>query len=281
MAKKIKGTTTKALDWSRLGEARVVQENQKLLIQARDRVRKYNKKYGTNYKVNLPSGAKLTDPTLHNILEQITTKNIKKIEADKTPSSALNIIPAYSINGVVLSREEYKQMQALQRKANRLRGKNFDGRDYYKPYFNTYAGYQRYMARLEKVSTMEGYLSGIARGLQTFKASILDHLDDLRTITTNTDKLKELNEVYDYVHDVLNTYSRLDKLYKWFKANNYTGEQIARLFFDSEPSRNQWELGEDEDIIRLIKEFKKQHKWTKGLAENRLGDLEKTLPIDM
>lgn len=281
MAKKTKGTKTKTLNWKRLSEARVVEENQKLLLQARDRVRKYNKKYGTNYKVNLPAGTKLTDRELHGILEQITTKNIKKIEAEKAPSSTLNIIPAYSINGVLLTRDEYKEMQSLQKKANRLRGKNFDGGDYYKPYFNSYAGYVRYMDRLKKVSTQAGYLAGIARGLQTFKASVLDHLDDLDAITTDPTKSAELKELYLYIHNVLNTYSRLDKLYKWFKQNGYTGEQMARLFFDSDPSRNQWELGEDEEIIELLKEFRANHKWTKGLAENRLSDLERTMPVDM
>lgn len=281
MAKKTKGTKTKTLDWSRMGENRISIENQKLLVQARDRVRKYNKKYGTNYKVNLPQGSSLKDPNLHVILEQITTKNIKKIEAEKVPTSTLNIIPAYSINGVLLTRDEYKEMQSLQKKANRLRGKNFDGGDYYKPYFNSYAGYKRYMDRLKKVSTQAGYLTGIARGLQVFKASVLDHLDDLDAITTDTAKSAELKDLYLYVHNVLNTYSRLDKLYKWFKQNGYTGEKMARLFFDSDPVRNQWELGEDEEIIKLLKEFRAKYKWTKGLAENRLSDLERTMPVDM
>ena len=281
MAKKTKGTKTKTLNWKRLSEARVVEENQKLLVQARDRVRKYNKKYGTNYKVNLPAGTKLTDRELHGILEQITTKNIKKIEAEKAPTSTLNIIPAYSINGVLLTRDEYKEMQSLQKKANRLRGKNFDGGDYYKPYFNSYAGYKRYIETLEKRSTMEGYLTGIARGLQVFKANVIDHLNDLMTITTNADKHAEIKDVYDYVDKVLNTYSRVDKLYKFLKSKGYTGEQMARLFFDSDPNRNQWQYGEDEEIIKYIQEFRDKQKWTKGLAENRLSELDKTMPVDM
>lgn len=281
MAKKTKGIKTKVVNWARLSEARVVEENQRLLTQARDRVRKYNKKYGTNYKVNLPNGSKLTDRDLHTLLEQITTKNIKKIEADRTPSSALNIIPAYSINGVLLTREEYQNMKKLQAKANRLRGKNFDGGDYYKPYFNSYAGYKRYIETLEKRSTMEGYLTGIARGLQVFKANVIDHLNDLMTITTDADKHAEIKDVYDYVDKVLNTYSRVDKLYKFLKSKGYTGEQMARLFFDSDPNRNQWQYGEDEEIIKYIQEFRGKQKWTKGLAENRLSDLDKTMPVDM
>lgn len=278
MAKKTT-TKTKTLNWPRLSEARVIQENQKLLVQARDRVRKYNKKYGTDYKINLPNGAKLTDRDLHTVLEQITTKNIKKIEADKTkPLSDINIKQHYSVNGVELTREQYLEMRDLQKKANALRGKTFDGKDYYKPYFTNIKGYQKYVARLRKVSTKAGYLQSIARGLQTFKASLLDHLEDIRNITTDADKLKEVVQIILWVESMCNTYTRLDRLYKFFKNAGYTGEQMARMFFDSDTDRNKWELGEDEEILALLKKFKKQTGWTR---QGRLTKLERTIPVDL
>ena len=283
---KSKETKTKTLNWERLSDLRVQQENQKLLIQARDRVRKYNKKYGTDYKVKLPQGKTLHDRDLYKTLQQITTKNIKKIDSDKVVLSG--VAQAYTVNGVMLTRTEYKQMQELQRKANRLRGKSFDGTDYYKPYFTTYKGYKTYMARLERVNTKEGYLKSIARGLQTFKASLLDHLDDVKNATGASDKRAEIQTLIDWVDTYVNTYTRLDALYKYLKNAGYTGEQMARMFFDSDPSRNAWELGEDTQIIKLLKEFKGDYTDSEGVYHKArwkrpgtLGELEKSLPIDI
>lgn len=254
-------------------QANLIKENQALFIKAKDRLRKYNKRYGTTYKINEKS-IDLTDPGLGEKLALITTANIKKGVMDKMP-----VIERYEINGIRLSKEEYQEMMQLQKKANRIRGKREDGSDYYTPFFQTKQGYYRYIEVLKGMQTRQQYLSHMVWQLQTFKQNLLNHLDDLLSLAKDENDAQEINELYDWCSGVLNTYSRLDKLYKYLLKNGYTGEQMSRLFFDSDPDRRKFAHGEDVTFLTLLKNFKKSSGWTAPLNKNRLSQLEKDNPL--
>lgn len=239
---------TKVKNWYRLKEQRLQEENQKLLVKAKDRLRKYNQRYGTNYKISVD--VNLKDPDLHTTLEKITTKNIKV--KSKEIENLIKEVQGVEVNGINLTKEEYKTMRELERKANRLRGPRDDGSKYYKPYFASKEGYKRYIKELESRSTMKGYLEGIKRGLQTFKENIIDHLNDLIDAETDIDRYNELIELKNWVENNVNTYSRLDRLYKLFMKYGYTAEQMARIFFDSYKPNRKFLHGEDVTFINIL-----------------------------
>lgn len=282
-------------------EKQVVEENRRLLIQARDRVRKYNTRFGTDYKIN-ETGFNLKDPDLYKKLNIYTTKNIKsgavKIGED--------LIPWRMVNGIELTKEEYKQMQALENKANRIRTnalrdivkqeykkglisqeeyrqalKNINANKYYNNrYFASHRGYERYMKVLEENSTREGYMKNIYHGLQTFKQNVLNHLDDLILIETDADKKAEYNALYDEFNKNYNTYSRLEKAYNYFKAK-YTPEQMARLFFDSDPTRNKFLFGEDIPFINTLKSMLGLFNYKGPATRSQMTQLDIDNPVDV
>lgn len=269
MARTAKTTKNKTIPWHRLYGESLKHENQRVLRQTRDRIRKYNEKYGTNYV--LPSkGIDLYDPNLHIKLEAITTKSIKAGVTDVLGKR-------YTVNAVELSKDEWQEMRNLERKANRLKGPRQDGSPYYKPYFESKAGYNRYIKTLRERSTMQGYLEGIKHGLQVFKTNLIYHVEDLMSRTTLSEEDKEdLNQIYEFCNTSLNTYSRLDKLYKFVKSKGYTGDMMAKIFFDSNlPTMLE---GEDVKFIQIMKEAMKHFGWA---GPGRLTQLEKAYPIDI
>lgn len=252
-------------------EAKLTLENKALIIKKKDILRKYNEKYGTSYKLDV-STLNLKDVDLHKKLEGITTKNLKGKNTEQVYSDTAKIVaPKYSINGVVLSADAYKEMKELEAKANKLRGYK-----HYKGYFTTARGYSEYIKVLRKVSTQEGYLEGIKNGLLTFLANTQDHLAQLIDIEHDADKIAEYKELADWIDSYWDTYARLDKAYKFFKSKGYTAEQMARLFFDSDDKRRQFNAGEDITFITILKEIRKRYGWK---SAGRITNLELKYPM--
>ena len=282
-------------------EKQVVEENRRLLIQARDRIRKYNTRFGTDYKIN-EAGFNLKDPELYKKLSVFTTKNIKagKVKVGE------DLIPWRMVNGIELTKEEYRRMQALENKANRIRNdalrdivkreynkglinqeeyrqalKNINANKYYNNrYFASHRGYERYIKVLEENATREGYMQNIFHGLQTFKQNVLNHLDDLITIETDADKIAEYKKLFDEFNNNYNTYSRLEKAYNYFKAK-YTPEQMARLFFDSDPTRNKFLFGEDIPFINTLKNMLGLFNYKGPATRSQMTQLDIDNPVDV
>lgn len=269
MAKKI-------INYEKLSLDRLIVENKKLIIKKKDILRKFNQRYGTSYKLDTAT-LDLKDPTLYKKLANISTKELKgKGDIDVAEGTSGVVIPKYSVHGVVLSADEYREMKELEAKANKLRGKRFDGGKYYTSYFTSYKGYQRYMEVLRKVSTREGYLEGIKTGLLTFKLNVISHLWDIVNTTTDADEQKEREDLLNWVDTYWDTYSRLDKAYKFVKASGYTAEQMARIFFDSDPKRSNLMYGEDTQLIEVLKKMQAKYGWK---TEGRITKLELNYPM--
>ncbi len=266
----------KVINYEKLSLDRLIVENKKLIIKKKDILRKFNQRYGTSYKLDTTT-LDLKDPTLYKKLANISTKQLKgKGDIDVAEGTSGVVIPKYSVHGVVLSADEYREMKELEAKANKLRGRRFDGGKYYTSYFTSYKGYQRYMEVLRKVSTREGYLEGIKTGLLTFKQNVISHLWDIVNTTTDADEYKEREDLLNWVDTYWDTYSRLDKAYKFVKASGYTAEQMARIFFDSDPKRSNLMYGEDTQLIEVLKKMQAKYGWK---TEGRITKLELNYPM--
>lgn len=264
----------KVINYEKLKLENLIIENKKLIIKKKDILRKFNQRYGTAYVLDT-STLDLKDPTLYKKLAKISTKELKGAGAVELKEEQV-IKPKYSVHGVELTADEYREMKELEAKANKLRGRRFDGDKYYTGYFTSYKGYQRYMDILRSVSTREGYLEGIKTGLITFKTNVESHMEDIIATTTDADELKERQELLDWVNTYWDTYSRLDKAYKFVKASGYTAEHMARIFFDSDPKRNKLLYGEDIQLIKVLKKMRAKYGWK---TEGRITKLELSYPM--